>query len=887
MSDPIGSFSGLSSGIQWRDLVDQIMTIESQRRLDPLTTSKTLEQKRYDTWGSWQSLVTKFRDATKAVRDATAFAQFKTTGGTSDSTGRTLLTASASTSAAPGTFGVEVLDLARANKLSGSVRASATAALGFSGEFAVNGKQVTVTVTDTLATLRDKINNLNSGANPSGVTASVLSTGSSQHRLVLTATRTGASGVELVDDAAGTLQSLGFTDGTRALNLDSAGGARSFKVPSSTAAIAVILGVSMPAPSSITIGGRTISVDLSVDSLSSIAAKILAAGGIASVVQETIDGVTGYRLTTNDTVAASTVDGQRTLDILGFMKGGRAGIAQVVQSENTFTDASNATATTATLLTDLRVGGNPLAIAAGDTFTLQGARGDGSAVNLSFVVGAGDTLQTLANKLNDATSGFGYGSRTATASIVGGQLVLSDNTAGDSQLSLAMSVSQVAGGTVTLGRVTASTIGRQREVIAGTDARVAVDGVVIRRSSNTITDALAGVTLNLQQAEVGTVSSLTIARDDDAVVKSLSDVASAYNELVKFRTEQAKVGSPLFNNPTLRLSMGTLTNSILAPVVGATSAFSYASMAGLSLQRDGTLKLDASVFKAALASNVVDVTTLFASSGSSTNSAVSYFVSTDKTVPGIYAVDITAAAAAPAVSGSGFSGTYVDDGTSDTMSVTDSSTGATTSVQLANGDTIDMIVAKWNAALSAVKGSDITASKNGNDLVLTSGQYGTASTITTAFTAGGADGTAQLGMAAGVVTGTDIAGTLGGLVATGSGQLLTGVAGGATEGLAIRYTGSTTGNQGTVTFVLGVSGALYNAADVIARAGGTVNTQQDALQRRVADLQARADTVTQSLERRREALTKQFIAMETALSRIQQQGTAITGFLTALNQGNG
>lgn len=882
MSNPIGSFSGLSSGIQWRDLIDQIMQLETQRRLDPLTTSKDLEQKRYDAWGSWQSLTAKFRDATKAVRDATAFAQFKTTGGISDSTGRTLLTASASTSAAPGTFGVEVLDLARANKLSGAVQASATAALNITGEFAVNGKKVTVTASDTLSTLRDRINSLNSGSSPSGVTASVLSTGSNQHRLVLTATKTGASGVELVDDAAGTLQALGFTDATRTLNLDAAGGAQSYKVSSSTAAIAAMLGVTMPPPSTITIGGRTITVDLTVDSLSSIAAKIMAAGGTASVTTETVDGVTGYRLTTNDTVSATTADGQRTLDILGFMKSGRAGVAQTLTSDNTFTDASNATATATTLLTALRVGGNPLAIAAGDTFTLQGARGDGTTVNLSFVVGAGDTLQTLVNKLNDATSGYGAGTRTATASIVNGQLVMNDGTAGDSQLSLAMSVSQAGGGVVTLGRVSATTIGRQREVVAGSDARLAVDGVVIRRPSNTITDALAGVTLNLQQAEAGTVTTLTVARDDDAIVKSLGDVASAYNELVKFRTEQAKVGSPLFNNSTLRASMASLTNSILSPVVGAPSAFSYASMAGFSLQKDGTLTLDASAFKAAMASNMLDVTTLFATSGTATNSAVSYFISTDKSVPGTYAVDITSVATTPTVTGTGFSGTYADDGTADTFSVTDSATGVTTSIQLANGDTIDAIVARLNAAFSTDK-QTITASKSGNDLVLTGAQYGTAATITTAFTAGGADGTAQLGIAAGTAAGTDVAGTIGGLLATGSGQVLTGVAGGATEGLAIRYTGATTGNQGTVTFVLGVSGALYNAADLIARAGGTVASQQETLQQRVTDLQNRADTVTQALERRRESLTKQFIAMETALSRIQQQGTAITGFLTSLN----
>jgi hypothetical protein len=44
MSDPIGSFSGLASGIQWRDMITQIMEMESQRRLDPITTARSLEQ---------------------------------------------------------------------------------------------------------------------------------------------------------------------------------------------------------------------------------------------------------------------------------------------------------------------------------------------------------------------------------------------------------------------------------------------------------------------------------------------------------------------------------------------------------------------------------------------------------------------------------------------------------------------------------------------------------------------------------------------------------------------------------------------------------------------------------------------------------------------------
>jgi flagellar hook-associated protein 2 len=160
--------------------------------------------------------------------------------------------------------------------------------------------------------------------------------------------------------------------------------------------------------------------------------------------------------------------------------------------------------------------------------------------------------------------------------------------------------------------------------------------------------------------------------------------------------------------------------------------------------------------------------------------------------------------------------------------------------------------------------------------------------VKVAYTAGGADGSAQLGIAANTYAGVDVAGTIGGLPAIGSGRSLTGGSGGATDGLAIKYTGTTTGAMGTLSFMLGAGGALFLAADSVARPGdGAISSQQDALQRSITSLQTRADTVQQLLDRRRELLIKQYTAMEAAISRIQSQGTAITNIMTALKaQGN-
>src|SRR5918911_46146 len=241
-SGSVSSISGLASGIQWSDLIDQIMKLESSQQLDPLTSQITAKQQQH-AWQDYQSALAKLADAAKSLRDGTAFSALKTTVGNSPPSGRTLLTASASASAAPGTFKVEVQDIARAEKVAGGVYASATAALGLSGDFVVNGKRVEITAADTLSSIRDKINALNVGSSPTQVTATILSTSPTANRLVLTSDVTGASGIELTDGATGALSQLGFLDSTRTANTRADGAAQSNRFSVTTTAIATLLGV--------------------------------------------------------------------------------------------------------------------------------------------------------------------------------------------------------------------------------------------------------------------------------------------------------------------------------------------------------------------------------------------------------------------------------------------------------------------------------------------------------------------------------------------------------------------------------------------------------------------------------------------------------------------
>lgn len=600
------NIGGLASGVQWRDLVDQLAAADRARFVTPLQTQVSDADKRKSAFTELNSLVQKLADASKSLQLGTAFSSFSASASPSTQTNRALVTTSANASARPGSYRVEVLDLARAEKLSGAVMSSSTTALGLNGTFSVAGRTVTVAAGDSLEGVRDKINALNTGSDASKVSASVLTSGSGQQRLIISADVAGSTGTSLTDGAQGVLRDLGFVD------------SRSRAIPSASLAVAAALGVTMPPPSSIRVGDRTISIDLNLDSLSSIVAKIRAAGGQADVQSETVGGVPSWRLSVGGTVSPTAdVNSADTISALGFAAGGQTGVQQVVASATAFQTAGGAPAGRTTPLTALFSGGLSLGIAVGDTLTFSGQRGDGSAVRTSFVVGGADTLETLVSKLNDSAEGFGGTARAARASIdPDGRLRLADGTAGDSRLRLAMSVAPAMGGSpaALLGAFNTETVGRSRAMVAGSDAQLRVDGVLLTRPSNTISDVLDGVTINLLQAEAGTEIGVTVTRDTDAAVKSIKDFAKAYNDIVTFSSGQQLNGQPLQGNTTLRRVLSTFTQALRTEVPSA-GDFSRGTLAGFTLTRSGSIEVDDTKLRSAIGTNLTGIQALFGPTG--------------------------------------------------------------------------------------------------------------------------------------------------------------------------------------------------------------------------------------------------------------------------------
>lgn len=598
MSSPI-NISGLSTGIQWGDIVDTTIKAYEARQVTPITDRITKRAAQKTAWTKMQGLVETLNTNARNLR-RTGFGGFLATVPTSPSTSRTLLSATASLTATPGRYRVEVLQLADTAKLGGGSVSDTTAARGLTGSMSINGTSIDIVSTESLADIRTKINDANVG-----VTAAIVSEGGTAGRLVLTAKTAGAGGVAIVDGTGGMARELGFLD-TRTKPVSSV---------SITAATALGL-VPSPPEASIRVGSTVITVNLATDSLASIAARINAASGAASVESEAYGSETRYRLVVDGNVSA--VDGdagsQDVIDALGFTAGKSGSVKQTVQSP-VYTDGADAVAGAATSLVGLKFGGAASNLAVGDAINIRGMRGDGTAVTIGLVVGVSDTMQTLLDKVNDATTGFGSGSRTATAALGSdGRIRLTDETGGASRLSLSMSVTHVDGSSGSLGSATTSVAGRSRELQVGQDAVIRVDGREVTRSTNNITDAINGVTLSLSTAEPGTEIDVTIDRDVKGTVDSVQKFVDSYNAIRTFFDEQRLIDAPLYSDTLLRGVIGTFQDALRTDVTG-NATYNKLTIAGVTLDRNGILTFNQDTFKTALADKPDEIEALFGFSG--------------------------------------------------------------------------------------------------------------------------------------------------------------------------------------------------------------------------------------------------------------------------------
>ncbi len=159
---------------------------------------------------------------------------------------------------------------------------------------------------------------------------------------------------------------------------------------------------------------------------------------------------------------------------------------------------------------------------------------------------------------------------------------------------------------------------------AGTQAVFKLDGITMTKNSNTVTDALPGVTLNLLTQEdpvtkQGGTTTFTLANDTSGITTKINSFVTAYNAAITLVNAQSKydptnnTAGTLSGDATLRTVQNQLQGLLTSTVTGVSGPFSNLAQLGLTTDKsDGTLSVDSTKLSAALASNydaVVDVFT--------------------------------------------------------------------------------------------------------------------------------------------------------------------------------------------------------------------------------------------------------------------------------------
>ncbi|MEX0760170.1 MAG: flagellar cap protein FliD N-terminal domain-containing protein, partial [Tistlia sp.] len=216
-------YSGFSSGIDFNQIVEA--TYAAKRiPIDRIEAKIDTNKTKIEALNSMSSLMQGVKTSLSTLYGKiaignssdifsakSAFASTSRSDGATGSPAANLVGVTTTNAAEASSHEIEVLQIAKAHKLGSGTFASISTALGSSGSFDVNGKTITVAASDTLADLRDRLNNANTGSAPSGVSASIVSVGSNQSVLVLTATETGKD-IVLDNETGGTLADLGISE---------------------------------------------------------------------------------------------------------------------------------------------------------------------------------------------------------------------------------------------------------------------------------------------------------------------------------------------------------------------------------------------------------------------------------------------------------------------------------------------------------------------------------------------------------------------------------------------------------------------------------------------------------------------------------------------------
>lgn len=201
------------------------------------------------------------------------------------------------------------------------------------------------------------------------------------------------------------------------------------------------------------------------------------------------------------------------------------------------------------------------------------------------------------------------------------QLLLVSEETGLSK-SMSITVSDSEGGDADdsgLSRLAFNSSGSQlTQYAAGANANFSINGLAVSSASNTVTDVIDGVTLNLLSASSSAITidvktdTDTIVADVQAFVDKYNAYASLFKDLTKYDATTGTAGA-LQGDSTARSVMSQIRSELGQSVTGLSGSYTSLADVGISIDKSGVMTFTESTFKTAFAAAPTEVTGVFAS----------------------------------------------------------------------------------------------------------------------------------------------------------------------------------------------------------------------------------------------------------------------------------
>ena len=142
------------------------------------------------------------------------------------------------------------------------------------------------------------------------------------------------------------------------------------------------------------------------------------------------------------------------------------------------------------------------------------------------------------------------------------------------------------------------------EKVTASDAVLKINGIDVTSSSNTLTDTIEGVTLTLKSTNVGNPTTLTVGADYTGAKSAIEKLVKSYNDAILTIKNQTsyntttQTGAALNGESTVLSLRSRLASAVTEEIAPGVSLASI----GVSVQKDGSLKIDSDKLTTALES---------------------------------------------------------------------------------------------------------------------------------------------------------------------------------------------------------------------------------------------------------------------------------------------